>query len=195
MRINLQLMEEQAADGGFVAQTAARTLSLMDETLREIRSAVRSLGPPVLVDTGLADALTRFCDDFAERTEIKVERSIDCGLGPLSTAAETACYRIVQEALTNVARHAEARSVSVRLETGDNELRLKIRDDGRGFEPEAVSAEKPAESGRGLAGIRERVELMGGTCILDSGPGRGTTLEVTLPLDSDKEEHHETEPG
>ena len=95
---------------------------------------------------------------------------------------ETLAYRVVQEALSNVKKHAEATEVTVRLEASSGTLRVEVRDNGVGFDPEA--AREFLRSGRvGLASMRERAELAGGTLTLKSGQGEGTTIMATLPFD------------
>jgi signal transduction histidine kinase len=98
----------------------------------------------------------------------------------LSPEVETALYRMVQEALTNVARHAQAQTASVILERRGGEMIMIVEDNGRGFDPAAVSQD---EHRLGLYGIRERAELLGGKLTIESGPGQGTSLFVTLPMD------------
>ena len=155
IRIHLQLLGE-SVEGPSMRELVAQTVAMTDETLEEIRRAVRMLGPAILDEIGLAQALERYCDDFAERSRTEVTRSIDTGASALSAAVESACYRIAQEALTNVAKHAAARHVSVRASIEAGALVLEVRDDGRGFSPSEPS------NGRGLTGMRERTELLGG---------------------------------
>ncbi len=185
IRINLQIIAQLAATPGTGEKTerlAGRTLTIADATLEEIRRAVSLLGPAILDDVGLVAAIGRLCDDFSERADLQ----IDCELATLppdglSAALESACYRIVQEALTNVARHANASTVKVHLALGSDTIRLEIRDNGRGFDPSAVVA-PGSIGGRGLVGMRERVELLGGTLRIEGSPGVGTQVIVDLPL-------------
>jgi signal transduction histidine kinase len=183
IRINLQLLAELAGNDGAKAM-ATRTMDLADSTLEEIRRVVDRLAPAVLDDLGLEGAVERYCDDFAERTGVE----IDCNFAALDesgvdTGVETAAYRIVQESLTNVARHAEAERVEIclsRLDAGTStdRLAIDIRDDGRGFD----LAVARAKGRRGLEGMRERVELLGGTIEIDAAPGQGTHIHVELPV-------------
>lgn len=155
-----------------------QTIDMTDETIDEVRRAVMRLGPAILDDIGLPEALERYCDDFAERTRVAVRRSIDPGREPLSNAVEGALYRVVQEALTNIARHAAATSVSVELSERDGAVALTIEDDGRGF----TVGSPEASRGHGLSGMRERAELLGGSLSITSKPGAGTRLCAELPL-------------
>ena len=192
IRINLQIIAQLAEAGPDprtassaatraekVARLAARTLTIADATLEEIRRAVSMLGPAILDDVGLVAAIQRLCDDFGERAELRIDCELDdppeAGLSP---AIESVCYRVAQEALTNVARHAEATRVHVRLTVGP-QISLEIRDNGRGFTPGA--APRPTIGGRGLVGMRERVELLGGTIRIETSPGDGTCVTVDLP--------------
>lgn len=191
IRINLQIIAQLAEAGPHtsekVARLAGRTLTIADATLEEIRRVVIMLGPAILDDVGLVAAIQRLCDDFSERSGGPDNGlQIDCELDPLpdnglSPALESACYRVVQEALTNVARHAQATHVQVRLALSPRKLHLEVRDDGLGFDPGARAPATGTPGGRGLVGMRERVELLGGMIRVDSRPGGGTTVVVDLP--------------
>ena len=185
IRINLQIIAQLAEAGPRAAEKvaglAARTLTIADATLEEIRRAVSMLGPAILDDVGLVAAIQRLCDDFGERADT----IIDCELDPppdsgLSPALESACYRVTQEALTNVARHARATRVLVRLTLAPRTIHLEVHDNGRGFDPDPRRA-TGSVGGRGLVGMRERVELLGGTLRIDTSPDIGTRVVVDLP--------------
>ena len=119
--------------------------------------------------------LDRLVSNYREQTGLSVDFVAGLGDDQLPAEVSTALYRIVQEALTNVVKHAEARVVSVLLTRKNGRVALMIEDDGLGFDPAA-----PA-SGYGLQGMRERVELLGGTMRVESGAGAGTTLAVEVP--------------
>ncbi|MFO0587416.1 MAG: sensor histidine kinase [Polyangiaceae bacterium] len=175
IRIHLQILRD-AQEKEPMKKLAGQTVAMTDETLEEIRRAVRMLGPAILDEIGLARALEQYCDDFAERSRVEVTRTIDFSDVPLSAAIESACYRIAQEALTNVAKHADARHVDLRVTVEDAALVIEISDDGRGFLP------TDRGDGRGLTGMRERTELLGGAFHVTSKPGEGTTLRADLPI-------------
>jgi signal transduction histidine kinase len=120
---------------------------------------------------------------MGERTEIAIDVVVEGAIPRLGSDAETALFRVVQESLTNVAKHAAAGQVAVRIEAADDELRLSVRDDGRGFDPDALP-DRPSggPSGLGLAGIKERIQLLGGTVEISSTPGLGTCLNATVPI-------------
>lgn len=183
IRINLQLLSQLAGNDG-AKSMATRTVGLADSTLEEIRRVVDRLAPAVLDDLGLRGAIERHCDDFSERTGVEIDYLFeDLDKPGLDTGVETAAYRIVQESLTNVTRHAKAERVDIHVYRSDagsanDRVVLDIRDDGVGFDLDVARA----KGRRGLEGMRERVELLGGTIELRSAPGAGVQLHVELPV-------------
>jgi signal transduction histidine kinase len=152
----------------------------LTEVTRTLRNLLSELRPPAIDEHGLAGALKLHGDAFAKQTKvsINVDAQVDDRPAP---EIETIVYRITQEALNNVAKHARAGHVWVRLRADDDAVDLIIRDDGIGFDP--LQAARLLDDGHyGLAGMRERVELGGGRLELDSQPGHGTTVHVALPL-------------
>lgn len=194
IRINLQIIAQLAelpTPSDRVAGLAARTLTIADATLEEIRRAVSLLGPAILDDVGLVAAIQRLCDDFGERGDLRIDADLaDLPDDGLTAALESVCYRVAQEALTNVARHAHATHVRVALRLTETSVRLEIADDGQGFTPGPRPRGSPG--GRGLVGMRERVELLGGALRIDSTPGRGTHVVVDLPRVSLSEDGDDT---
>ena len=150
---------------------------LVVSTLRDVRGLAVELRPAALDDFGLAAALERLAETFGEKSGTEVALEAQLGEERLDPTLETTLYRIVQEALTNVLKHAGARRVSITLVRSDRSLTAVVEDDGRGFEPEATRREA-----LGLAGMRERVALVGGRISIESAPGTGTTLAVEVPL-------------
>ncbi|MBI3565321.1 MAG: sensor histidine kinase [Elusimicrobia bacterium] len=148
----------------------------VDGVIDETRRIVTKLRPLILDDLGLPAALQWLCEDFERRSSIRCPFA--CG-PELAVEPEraTALFRIVQEALTNVARHARASSASVSLQTDAGVLVLRVRDNGRGMD----EPEKGFLCGRGLTFVRERASLLGGDVVLTSLPGKGTILTVRLP--------------
>lgn len=177
IRINVQLMVELAEPDSKTAKMAARTLTIVDATLEEIRRAVSMLGPAILDDVGLVAAIERLCDDF-EREDLEIWRELEVPDGGLSAALESVCYRVTQEALTNAARHAAASELRVVLRVEPAHIVLEVRDNGRGFVP---GERGEGRGGRGLVGMRERVELLGGNLRIDTATGAGTAIRVELP--------------
>ena len=165
------------------AQTAAQAVELAcrlrettARTLIDVGRLWRGLHPGVLDDLGLGAAVTRHAEEFARAYRIAVDvqtEGLDAdGLAPLLQAT---LYRVLQEALTNVARHAGARRVNVQLLRSEGAIELRVQDDGAGF--------KPGKSGRlGLRGMRERAALLGGSVKVESRPGAGTTITARIPV-------------
>nr|WP_218891095.1 GAF domain-containing sensor histidine kinase [Actinomycetospora corticicola] len=149
--------------------------SLVETTLGEARAAIGALHPPVIDDLGLTGALTALASDLPGVAHALHLDDVD-----LPDHVEIAFYRIAQEALQNVLKHADATRVTIRLDTDPAGVRLEVTDDGVGT---AGSTPDPAgdDGGFGLASLRERAELIGGALTFTSGPGRGTTVVVTAP--------------
>jgi signal transduction histidine kinase len=155
---------------------AERILRTLDATVTSVQRISSELRPSILDDLGLAAALESEARLFEIRTGIECELSLaDAAIDP---RAATAIYRIVQEALTNVARHSNASRVEIRLRQRDGELLLDIRDDGRGV----TGAEMSDPASLGLVGIRERADLMGGTAMFEGVANRGTIVSVRIPI-------------
>ncbi|WP_018152310.1 PAS domain-containing sensor histidine kinase [Leeia oryzae] len=157
---------------------------LIDQTIQMVRNVATALRPPVL-DLGLPAALEWYARRFEARFVIPVAVTLPPGLPELADSEATALFRIVQEALTNVARHAEAGSVRIDLAMTPTGLTLTIADDGKGFDPGHASEERSF----GLIGIRERVEMMGGSFLIESRLGQGTVLTVKVPLTMEHTRH------
>jgi PAS domain S-box-containing protein len=159
------------------AGRAEAMCALIDTTIEEVRGLAIRLRPGALDDLGLVDALEWYTTEFERRAGVPCIFSGDT-LPVIEDTLATAAYRITQEALTNVARHAEATSASVSIRLEDELLCLTISDDGRGFEPSAISDNDEL----GLAGMRERASLVGGTLTVDSQPQHGTRVCLRVHL-------------
>ncbi len=143
----------------------------------------RELRPTVLDDLGLIPALQSFTKDFMEDTGIRVSLTAFAAIERLDNARRTVLYRVAQEALTNVARHAQASRAEVRIEEHNGVIRMEIKDDGKGFEMNGSSPAKKCAR-LGLLGMRERVEMIGGTFCVESAPGKNTAVRVEIPSDT-----------
>ncbi|MGD9570522.1 MAG: ATP-binding protein [Thermoleophilia bacterium] len=176
------LLDALAADIGAGSPEGAgdveRAAGAAREAVRGLRRAIADLHPLVLEQLGFAAAVRALCERL-EWSGARVEVDVDPAES-LSETRRTAVFRIVQEAVTNIARHAAAERVLVRAHEEGGSLVVEVSDDGRGFDPAAPRA-GVAEGHLGLAAIEERARLAGGTLRLASEPGRGTTLRVTLP--------------
>ncbi len=144
------------------------------ESLDEIRRLVRRLRPGVLDDLGLVSALTSLTEDFATHTGLQVSRHFDADLPALAPETELVLYRVAQESLTNVARHADAQRVTVALRHADDSVVLTVTDDGSGIEA-------PRE-GAGIRGMRERALLIGGSLEITPAPRTGTRVQLTASV-------------
>jgi signal transduction histidine kinase len=152
---------------------------LIDQTIEEVRGLAIRLRPGVLDHLGLVDALEWYTADFERRTGIACVFK-QTPIGQLPDAVATAAYRIVQEALTNVARHAGASTATVRLTGEDAELLVTVADNGCGFDAEGLDK----VPGLGVAGMRERAALIGADLAVLSLPGRGTRVVLTVPQEA-----------
>jgi signal transduction histidine kinase len=168
---------EEAGSGEGVRKSVGEVRELVVATLQDVRRLAVELRPKALDDFGLVPALERLVQTFSEATGISVDLEAGLGEDRLPAELETTLYRIIQEALTNVVKHAEAQSVSVLLVRREGSVTTVIEDDGRGFDPTSTR-----EDGLGLLGMRERVALHDGRLQLEASPGAGTTLVVEMPL-------------
>ncbi|HEV2092304.1 MAG TPA: GAF domain-containing sensor histidine kinase, partial [Rubrobacter sp.] len=169
---------EKDADPEKVRAALARALSLTRSNLDETRRSVLDLRAAPLEDRSLPEALKALVDRWESETGVPTRFRAVNGSRPLPPGVEAALYRVCGEALNNVARHAEARRVAVRLVSAPETVGLLIEDDGRGFDPSGVP-----EGRHGIVGMRERVEALGGALRVDSRSGTGTRVEATLPLE------------
>jgi signal transduction histidine kinase len=158
-------------------ESMKRLIAQLFQLVRDVATALR---PPIL-DAGIASAIEWQARRFEARTQIPCLVEVPEQLPQLSDAKAVGLFRVLQEALTNVMRHAGAHTVAVRLCEEDGMLCLRISDDGRGFDTSAGRG-----SSFGLVGMRERVLMLGGNLQIDSQPGEGTTLCVRVALDKEK---------
>jgi signal transduction histidine kinase len=154
---------------------------LLQLALSEVRTVSHLLHPPLLDETGLMSAIRWYTEGFSGRSNISITLDLDEVPERLNQDLETAIFRIIQECLTNVHRHSEAKSVFIRLKRDDANLSLTIRDDGKGIPSEVLEMASRGQKGVGLAGMRERSSLLGGEFQVVS-KGGGTTVSVVVPL-------------
>lgn len=160
------------------------TLEVVDQTLQQVRNLALDLRPSMLDDIGLVAALRWCLDRQSQRAGFVPCFSADSYVRSASPEIETACFRIVQESLTNIARHANARNVSVELRQHDSELELLVQDDGIGFDVPAARIRAAHGASIGLLGMQERVQLVGGQIEIESSPSQGTTVRARIRLAS-----------
>jgi signal transduction histidine kinase len=182
--LHVSIVQEQEHRLTPPAATAVeKTLALLDQISQEVRTISHLLHPPLLDEVGLESALRSYIEGFAQRSKIAIQLEIAPGLGRLPQDHETSIFRIVQESLTNIHRHSGSSTAFVRVENTGAQLRVEIRDQGRGMPPEMLRpAAMLAAAGVGLQGMRERVRELGGQLDIVSDPGHGTLLAATLPL-------------
>lgn len=160
---------------------------LSTSAMIELRDVISDLRPSLLDDLGLVPALRGQVQAFTERSGIHANLAISGPIRRLSPDLETILYRIVQEALTNVNKHASATTARVHLAFEEESLQLTIIDDGRGFDIDNILRSTPGElKAWGLLGMQERVALAGGTFDISSTPGEGTTIEISIPLQEEE---------
>jgi PAS domain S-box-containing protein len=182
VRINLQTVQSSCLNDASLPHVE-ESIVIVDEALGRIRDISLELRPSLLDDLGLASALRWYVDRYGQRTGIATE--VLCGFeegGRLPRDLETECFRIAQEALTNVARHAQATRVRVQLDEGLEHLLLTIADNGIGFDGEKLFQTAASALTLGLRGMRERVLAMNGRIEIDSAPGNGTKVRASFPL-------------
>jgi len=153
--------------------------AMLDETVKMVRKIAADLRPSLLDDMGLGPAIDFHLEEFGKRCGIKTHATGTRTELPLSVAVKTGLFRVVQESLTNVARHASATSVTVSITQKDNAAILTVEDDGVGFDKKEILGKKSL----GLLGMRERVAMMGGRYEMISAPGQGAKLIVSVPVE------------
>jgi signal transduction histidine kinase len=181
VRISLQTIQ-RTCETVVCQPRIEESIVVVDEALTRVRELSLELRPALLDDLGLAAALRWYLKRYSERTGIQSEVTSDFEDDfRLPRKLETACFRIVQEALTNVARHAEASNVKIALNRLRRAFQLKVVDDGKGFDAPGLFANASSQS-LGLHGIQERAFAVGGNIEIQTGPGQGTCLSATFPL-------------
>jgi PAS domain S-box-containing protein len=180
LKLNLLSLRRDATDP---ARVVGDSLQIADEVLQHVRDIALSLRPVALDDLGLGAAVQWYVEQTAARTGLELSCIIDPALPAASPATEIACFRVLQEALTNVHRHARATRAAVRLSWDGTGLELAVNDDGMGFNPAEVSHDGNTHADHmGLIGIRERASLLRGEATVRSAPGAGCEVRVRFPL-------------
>ena len=175
------LKKEAALNTKGLATNIARTQRLVEKSVDIVHQFARELRPAVLDDLGLIPALHSFVKIFSKRTHLHVHLKAFAGVEQLDSNKRTVLYRIAQEALNNVSRHAQASRVEVIIQKLADGIGMKIKDNGKSFDLERVLNAKGRKR-LGLLGMRERVEMVGGTFCVESSPGNGTSIEVKVPF-------------
>lgn len=173
------LSKTTRADEGALRRRIARTQQLVERSVEVVHRYARDLRPALLDNLGLIPALHSYMREFTARTGVPIRFSACAGVEKLASLKRTVLYRVAQEALTNVARHALATGVVVGITRDANQVTLVVEDNGVSFDPADDSAARRQRLG--LVGMRERVEMLGGTLRIESAPGRGTRVCATIP--------------
>ncbi len=187
VRLNLTQVQTLCDTMPEVQARIGHLLSAIGEIDDELDRLTAELRPTVLDDLGLHDALEFYAQQWSESSGIAIEylaTGLDATRMPITI--EASVYRIVQEALTNVSKHAQARQVNLLIQRHASELRLVIADDGVGFDPEATARNRSGGQQLGLVGMAERASLLGGSMTIESAPGAGTAIYVNIPLDGEQ---------
>jgi len=186
--INVELAAlGEGSSGGRHALKAkiARTQRLVTNSVNTVHRFARELRPAVLDDLGLIPALHAYNKNLAARKKIKIKLTAFGGVEALGSAKRTVLFRVAQEALTNVARHAEATQVRMSITEISGAIRMEISDNGKSFPVDKILSAKNHKR-LGLVGMRERVEMVGGSLAIESAPGKGTTVRAEVPFTQEK---------
>ena len=183
VKINLQAIA-QAATTDAPRNRLEENIEIVSRILQQVRDLSLDLHPSLLDDLGLVPALRWYVDRIAQRAELNAEFIADNAMPRPPTNLETTCFRISQEALTNIQRHARAKRVRVELRAAHDELQLTIQDDGIGFDTPAAMERAAGGMSLGLLGMQERAELAGGRLEIESALHYGTRIRAVFPLPS-----------
>ena len=177
IRLYLGMLDGNASDGAELRKKITETVTVVDQTIEGIRRIIAKLSPLVLEELGLIAAIRKEAKDFTKRTGVRTRVAVSDTVGRLSNQTETAVYRVIQEALHNVAKHANAKNVTLQMNRDGDRISLVIQDDGVGITHGPVAGRN-----FGLAGMRERVAMLGGTAKVASAKNKGTRIEVKVPV-------------
>lgn len=182
--INVNIERMPKGTNGFPPEAAKRVediRQLVTQVFESIRTLSRELRPMMLDELGLVPALQWYTKTFAQRTGIEVLFESDGAIEDLDADAKVTLYRVIQESLSNVLKHAAAQHVVIDLLKVDGQIALRIQDDGKAFQVDAKEKLNSRGRGLGLLGMQERVKLINGTFAITSTEGRGTTIKVEVP--------------
>ena len=187
LKLNLQQVQRDGR-GTEPSMELTESIEISDQLLARVRSLALDLRPSLLDDLGLVPALRWYATRQAERAGWKLQLYLDEAPLILTGSRSIACFRVVQEAMTNIARHAKATAVSLSLAVASEEVRVVVQDDGCGFDEVAMRSRAQQGQSMGLLGMEERVSLVGGGMTIRSTVGRGTSLSFSVPLTESQQE-------
>lgn len=179
--LQLDLIGRELRADGLAAARLRDTRQLVGRMVDDLHRVIYDLRPSMLDDLGLLPAIRWYAERLTRRG-VAVQFEFPEAPPDLTPEARIAVFRVVQEALSNVERHARAETVLVGCDVGPRELTIEVEDDGVGFDPEEMRQPRESGQGLGLLGMRERLALLGGTCVVESQPGNGTRVVVRVPL-------------
>jgi signal transduction histidine kinase len=177
IRLYLGMLDGNKGDVNDLRKKIGETVAVVDQTIEGIRRIIAKLSPLVLEELGLIAAVRKEAKDFTKRTGVRTRVAVSENVGRLSNQTETAVYRVIQEALHNVAKHAKAKNVTLQMARQNDAISLVIQDDGVG-----ISAGPVVGRNFGLSGMQERIAMLGGTAKLASSRNKGTRIEVKVPV-------------
>ncbi|HZD10309.1 MAG TPA: GAF domain-containing protein [Candidatus Binatia bacterium] len=185
LKISLEMVKAGWSDmPEFVEAQLGESIEMTDQTMEQIRLLAHDLRPPVLDTFGLNTSVEGLARDFGRRTRLEIDLQSE-PLPALPDAVAVSFYRFVQEALTNVARHADASKVGIELRRESDKIMVSVTDNGRGFDVESALQASEERSGIGLVGMQDRFELLNGWVKIESSPGQGTTVSAYVPFEED----------
>ncbi|MGZ5927729.1 MAG: GAF domain-containing sensor histidine kinase, partial [Rhizomicrobium sp.] len=182
MQLDLDGIGRDSEASDSIRRRVDKLKSLTTDVGQEVNQLAWEIRPTALDDLGLQKAFQQFLEEWAERSTLAFDVHLALNDRRLPPAIETALYRVLQEAIRNVVKHADASKVGVILEASASEVRLIVEDDGKGFIWEAPEGAIAASPRLGLLGVRERLALVGGLLEVETAPGSGTTLLIHVPL-------------
>ena len=183
LSMNLTPLQADASMNPKTSRVITESLALVKELSRELRTVCHLLHPPLLDEMGLSSGLRVYLEGFTERSKINVSLDLPDNFGRLPRELETAIFRIVQECLTNIHKHSESPVAAVRIVRSAHQIRVEVRDRGKGIHPDKREAlESGGAVGVGIRGIRERLRQLDGTLEIESHNGLGTVIVANLPV-------------
>jgi signal transduction histidine kinase len=181
VKMNLQTMQ-RLGDASAIAIQLKDSSAVIDQTLQHVRNLSLDLRPSLLDDLGLVPAVRWYLGRQAERTGWNIDVQVDESLPPLPQNVAIACFRVIQEAVTNIMRHSNATRVSVSLQEHNRDFLLVVRDNGVGFDVQKALDKAAKGQSMGLIGMQERIRFLNGSISIVSDPGHGTEVLVRIPL-------------
>lgn len=197
LALNMRALAEMAEMSGHdqeLIERIKKVESMAEHTAHELTRIINDLRPGLLDSAGLLPAIRRFAEDKLQPQGVDITIEVRGNLPRLAPEVEATIFRFAQGAISNVARHAEARNLHISLDCGEERLSLRVSDDGRGFDVSTITGiDETTGRGRGVFAMKERIHLLGGSCEVKSAPGEGTAVVAEIPI-KDVEDAEDTSP-